>query len=172
MRQAYVAEFALHDYPITEADIVSRGELAWNSSLNTINVGKFELGCASIGIATHCLYEALNHAAGRSLYGRYVTDFPHVKKLFTEGYVRLLAMKLFALRAADYMRAASDDDRRYLLFNPIVKMKVTGQGEKVVGCCTRSSPPRATSRTPTSRWPCAISACCRNSRAPSMSTWR
>lgn len=132
VRQAYVAEYALHDYPITEEDIVSLGDHAWNSSLNTINVGKFELGCASIGIGTHCFYEALNHAAGRNLYGRYVTDFPHVKKLFTESYARLIGMKLFAFRAADYMRAASDDDRRYLLFNPVVKMKVTGQGEKVV----------------------------------------
>jgi acyl-CoA dehydrogenase len=42
-------------------------------------------------------------------------------------------MKLFGMRAADYMRAASDDDRRYLLYNPIMKMKVTSQGEKVVG---------------------------------------
>lgn len=134
VRQAYVAEYALHDYPITEAEIVSRGEHAWNSSLNTINVGKFELGCASIGIATHCFYEALNHAADRSLYGRYVTDFPHVQKLFTESYARLIAMKLVAFRSADYLRVASDDDRRYLLFNPIVKMKVTGQGEKVVKC--------------------------------------
>lgn len=134
VRQAYVAEYTLDDYPITEADIVSRGEHAWNSSLNTINIGKFELGCASIGIATHCFYEALNHAAGRSLYGRHVTDFPHVKKLFTESYVRLIAMKLVAFRSADYLRAASDDDRRYLLFNPIVKMKVTSQGEKVVKC--------------------------------------
>jgi len=132
VRQAYVAEYALHDYPITEADILSRGDHGWNSSLNTINIGKFELGCASIGIATHCFYEALNHAASRNLYGRYVTDFPHVKKLFTESYARLIAMKLFAFRAADYLRAASDDDRRYLLFNPVVKMKVTGQGEKVV----------------------------------------
>ena len=132
VRQAYVAEYALHDYPITEADILSRGDHGWNSSLNTINIGKFELGCASIGIATHCFYEALNHAASRNLYGRYVTDFPHVKKLFTESYARMIAMKLFAFRAADYMRAASDDDRRYLLFNPIVKMKVTCQGEKVV----------------------------------------
>ncbi len=133
VRQAYVAEFALHDYPITEAEILSSGELAWNSSLNTINIGKFELGCASIGVATHAFYEALNHAAGRVLYGRRVTDFPHVKKLFTESYARLIAMKLVAWRAADYLRAASDEDRRYLLFNPIVKMKVTGQGEKVVG---------------------------------------
>lgn len=133
VRQAYVAEYALHDYPIQEADILSRGELAWNSSLNTINVGKFELGCASIGIATHCFYEALNHAAARNLYGRWVTDFPHVRRLFVESYARLIGMKLFAYRAADYMRSASDDDRRYLLFNPIVKMKVTGQGEQVVG---------------------------------------
>jgi acyl-CoA dehydrogenase len=133
VRQAYVAEFALHDYPITEEDILSKGDLAWNSSLNTVNVGKYELGCASIGIATHAFYEALNHAGSRILYGRAVTDFPHVQKLFTESYARLTAMKLFAHRAADYLRAASDDDRRYLLFNPIVKMKVTGEGEKVVG---------------------------------------
>lgn len=132
VRQAYVAEYALHDYPVTEADILSKGEHAWNSSLNTINVGKFELGCASIGIATHCFYESLNHAGTRRLYGRAVTDFPHVKKLFVEGYARLIAMKLVAWRAADYLRSASDEDRRYLLFNPIVKMKVTGQGEQVV----------------------------------------
>ncbi len=41
-------------------------------------------------------------------------------------------MKLFALRAADYMRAASPADRRYLLYNPTVKMKVTTQGEEVI----------------------------------------
>ena len=42
-------------------------------------------------------------------------------------------MKLCGMRVADYMKTASDADRRYLLFNPIVKMKVTSQGEKVVG---------------------------------------
>ena len=61
-----------------------------------------------------------------------VTDFPHVQQMFTDAYARLVAMKLFALRAADYLRAASPDDRRYLLYNPIVKMKVTTQGEEVI----------------------------------------
>jgi hypothetical protein len=61
-----------------------------------------------------------------------VTDFPHVKQMFTDAYARLVAMKLFSLRAADYMRAASPADRRYLLYNPIVKMKVTTQGEEVI----------------------------------------
>ncbi len=130
--QNFVAEFHLEDYPITDADILARGEAAWNAALNTVNIGKYNLGWASIGIATHAFYEAIQHAANRHLYGMTVTDFPHAKRLFTDAYVRLVAMKLVALRAADYMRSASPEDRRYLLYNPVVKMKVTTQGEDVV----------------------------------------
>ena len=50
----------------------------------------------------------------------------------TDAYARLVAMKLFADRAIDYFRSAGPDDRRYLLFNPITKMKVTTEGEKVI----------------------------------------
>ena len=133
VRPAFVAEYSLHDYPITKDDILSIGPKAWDSALNTVNVGKYELGFASIGICTHAFYEAIKHAAYRELYSQKVTDFPHVKKLFTESYARLMAMKLYGHRAADYMRMASDEDRRYLLYNPIMKMKVTSQGEKVIG---------------------------------------
>ncbi len=130
--QNYVSEYLLRDYPITENEILSKGQEAWDSALNTVNIGKYNLGWASIGICTHAFYEAINHAANRRLYNMYVTDFPHVKQLFTDAYSRLVAMKLFALRAADYMRSASPDDRRYLLYNPVVKMKVTTQGEEVI----------------------------------------
>ena len=130
--QSYVANFALHDYPITEADILSRGDEAWNAALNTVNIGKYNLGWASIGICTHAFYEAINHAANRKLYNMYVTDFPHVKQMFVDAYTRLTAMKLYALRTADYMRTASPEDRRYLLYDPAMKMKVTTQGEEVI----------------------------------------
>ena len=130
--QNFVSEFRLEDYPITDADILHRGEAAWNAALNTVNIGKYNLGWASIGIATHAYYEAINHAANRHLYGMTVTDFPHAQRLFTDAYVRLVAMKLVALRASDYMRSANAEDRRYLLYNPIVKMKVTTQGEDVI----------------------------------------
>jgi acyl-CoA dehydrogenase len=130
--QSYVSEFALRDYPITEADILSKGDEAWNAALNTVNIGKYNLGWASIGICTHAFYEAITHAAGRRLYSMSVTDFPHVRQNFLDAYARLAAMKLVALRAADYMRAASPQDRRYLLYNPVVKMKVTTQGEDVI----------------------------------------
>ena len=130
--QDYVAEYALDDYPVTDADILSRGDEAWNAALNTVNIGKYNLGWGSIGMCTHAFYEAIHHAAHRHLYGMTVTDFPHVKRLFTDAYARLVAMKLVALRASDYMRSASLDDRRYLLYNPVVKMKVTTQGEDVI----------------------------------------
>lgn len=130
--QNYVSEFELNDYPVTDDDILHRGPEAWNAALNTVNIGKYNLGWASIGICTHAMYEAISHANNRVLYGHKVTDMPHVRKMFVDAYSRLLAMKLFALRAADYMRVASPEDRRYLLFNPMVKMKVTTQGEDVI----------------------------------------
>jgi len=130
--QNYVAEFALHDYPVTEIDILARGDAAWDAAMNTVNIGKYNLGWSSIGMSTHAFHESINHASGRILYGNPVTDFPHVRNLFVDAYARLTAMRLFALRAADYMRAASSEDRRYLLYNAIVKMKVTTQGEEVI----------------------------------------
>jgi len=130
--QSYVSHFALHDYPIKEADILVRGREAWDTSLNTVNVGKFNLGWASIGICTHAFYEAIDHASSRRLFDHKVTEFPHIRQFFTDAYCRLVAMKLFALRGSDYMRTASADDRRYLLYDPLVKMKVTSQGEEVV----------------------------------------
>lgn len=130
--QNYVGEYKLENYPITENDILSKGKQAWDSALNTVNVGKYNLGWASIGMCTHSFYEAINHASSRNLYGMFVTDFPHVKKLFVDAFTRLVAMKLYAMRTADYMRNASADDRRYLLYDPLVKMKVTTQGEEVI----------------------------------------
>jgi len=130
--QNYVAQYALRDYPITETEILSQGQDAWDSALNTVNVGKYNLGWASIGICTHALYEAINHASNRRLYNMYVTDFSHVRVMFVDAYTRLVAMKLFALRASDYQRSASLEDRRYLLYNPMVKMKITTQGESVI----------------------------------------
>jgi acyl-CoA dehydrogenase len=130
--QNYVAELKLNDYPIKEEDILIKGKEAWDACLNTVNIGKFNLGWASIGICTHAFYEALNHASHRNLFNSYVTEFTHIKQFFVDAYTRLAAMKLFSIRAIDYMRTASQSDRRYLLYNPVVKMKVTSQGEEVI----------------------------------------
>ena len=130
--QMYVSEFSLHDYPVTAADILQTGSAAFDAALNTVNIGKFNLGFASIGICEHAFFEAITHADNRILYGKRVTDFPHVRQGLTDAYARLVAMKMFGDRAIDYVRSASADDRRYLLFNPVTKMKVTTEGERVI----------------------------------------
>ncbi len=130
--QMYVAEFVLHDYPVSTDDLLHVGRPAWDAALATVNVGKVNLGWGSIGIAEHAFYEAVAHANNRILYGRRVTTFPHVRRMLADSYARLLAMKMFAARSADYFRAASPEDRRFLLFNPIMKLKVTSEGERVV----------------------------------------
>ncbi|MRR15744.1 MAG: acyl-CoA dehydrogenase [Deltaproteobacteria bacterium] len=131
-RNGYVGEFELVDYPIAPEDILSSGQLAWDSSLSTVNIGKFQLGFCAVGICTHSFYEAINHASNRILYGKPVTVFPHIRKFFIDSYVRLHAMKLYALRSLDYFRSSSNEDRRYLLFNPIQKTKVAQEGVKVM----------------------------------------
>jgi acyl-CoA dehydrogenase len=130
--QMFVSNFALQDYPVHEEDILCTGPEAFSAALNTVNVGKFNLCTASIGMCEHAFYEAITHANNRILYGNPVTDFPHVRASFVDAYARLIAMKLFSDRAIDYFRSASLDDRRYLLFNPVTKAKVTSEGETVV----------------------------------------
>src|SRR5918994_2245328 len=130
--QSYVSQFELRDYPVRPEDVLHTGKDAFYAALNTVNVGKFNLGFASTGICEHAFYEAITHAHNRILYGNRVTEFPHVRQLLTDAYARLVAMKLFGDRAIDYFREAGPEDRRYLLFNPITKMKVTTEGERVI----------------------------------------
>ncbi len=130
--QNYVSQFRLEDYPVTEQDILHTGDEAFSAALNTVNVGKFNLCFGAVGLTTHGFYESIRHAHHRVLYGKPVTEMTHIRAAFVDSYARLVAMKLFSDRAVDYFRTATPDDRRYLLFNPVTKMKVTTEGEKVM----------------------------------------
>ncbi|NMO04075.1 acyl-CoA dehydrogenase [Gordonia sp. TBRC 11910] len=130
--QMFVSTFELDEYPVSADDILHTGPAAFAAALNTVNVGKFNLCHGSVGMCEHSLYEAITHSNNRILYGNPVTDFSHVQGNFVDAYARLTAMKLFSDRAVDYFRSASLDDRRYLLFNPVTKSKVTSEGETVM----------------------------------------
>jgi alkylation response protein AidB-like acyl-CoA dehydrogenase len=130
--QMYVSAFDLEDYPVAPEDILHSGPAAFEAALNTINVGKFNLGFCAIGMSEHCFYETVTQAENRVLFGERVTEFPQVQRILTEAYARLLATKLYGARAVDYVRSASLEDRRYLLYTPINKMRVTMEGERIV----------------------------------------
>jgi alkylation response protein AidB-like acyl-CoA dehydrogenase len=128
----YVSAFDLEDYPVRPEDVLHTGVEAFEAALNTINVGKFNLGFCSIGMVEHCFYETVTQAEGRVLFGRRVTEFGQVRRILSEAYARLLAAKLYGARAVDYVRSATREDRRYLLYTPITKMQVTTEGERIV----------------------------------------
>ena len=130
--QMYVSAFELEDYPVLPGDILHTGVEAFEAALNTINVGKFNLGFCAIGLSEHCFYETVTQAENRVLFGKRVTEFGQVRRILSEGYARLLATKLYGARAVDYVRSASREDRRYLLYTPINKMQVTTEGERIV----------------------------------------
>ncbi len=130
--QMYVSAFDLEDYPVGADDILHTGSAAFEAALNTVNVGKFNLGFCAIGMAEHCFYETATQAENRILYGKRVTEFGQVRRILTEAYARLLACKLYGARATDYVRSATLEDRRYLLYTPINKMRVTMEGERIV----------------------------------------
>lgn len=130
--QMYVSAFDLDDYPVAAEDVLHTGVEAFEAALNTINVGKFNLGFCSIGMCEHAFYETLTQAEDRILFGKRVTEFGQVRRILSEAYARLLAAKLYGARAVDYVRSASREDRRYLLYTPLNKMQVTTEGERVI----------------------------------------
>lgn len=130
--QMYVAAFDLEDYPVNADDILHEGKDAFHAAINTVNIGKFNLGFGAVGACEHAMFEAITHAENRVLFGQHVTEFPQIRRMSAEAYARLVGMKLYSERAIDYMRSANINDRRYLLFNAIEKMTVTREGEKIV----------------------------------------
>ena len=55
----FVAEFRLENYPVRPQDVLHTGQAAFDAALNTVNVGKFNIGPASIGMCEHAMYEAV-----------------------------------------------------------------------------------------------------------------
>ncbi|MGL5511714.1 MAG: acyl-CoA dehydrogenase family protein, partial [Sporomusa sp.] len=83
-------------------------------------------------MATHMLYEMVNHSHNRWLYGKRVTDMPHIKRMMLEAWGRILMSRLYNYRAVDYFRQASPTDRRYLLFHPLQKARSAGECDRAV----------------------------------------
>jgi acyl-CoA dehydrogenase len=132
IRSAFVGEFDVKSHPLPEGDILSQGREAWNAIFGTIDLGKFFLGFGAIGICEHGFAESIAHMQRRILYGKSVSEMPHIRTATTIAFARLTAMKLYAYRALDYLQAASADDRRYMLFNAVQKAKVSTEGVKVM----------------------------------------
>jgi acyl-CoA dehydrogenase len=132
VRAGFVGEFVVKDHELPSSDVLAEGRQAWDAVVGTVTLGKFFLGFGSIGICEHAFEEAVDHLSRRVLYGKAVIEMPHIRAAIAQACARLAAMKLYAYRALDYLRAATPDDRRYLMFCAVQKAKVSTDGVKVM----------------------------------------
>lgn len=132
VKTAFVGGFDIKGHELPESDLLCEGRAAWEAVFGTVTLGKFFLGFGSIGICERAFHDAFAHARGRVLYGKPAAEMPHLQSAFVHAYAKLAAMKLYAYRALDYVRSASADDRRYLLWNCVQKAKVSTEGVEVV----------------------------------------
>ncbi len=105
--QNFVANYALRDYPVTEADLLHRGPDAFHVALNTVNVCNYNLGWGAVGMCTHAMYEAVTHASTSTCTGQSSPTSVTCGGCSPTPTCGLIAMKLVATRACDYMRSAS-----------------------------------------------------------------
>jgi acyl-CoA dehydrogenase len=132
VRAGFVGEFEVKGHALAQTDLIAEGRQAWDAMFGTVTLGKFFLGFGSIGICQHALAEAVDHLARRMLFGKPAIRMPHLGAAMAQAYARLVAMKLYAYRALDYVHAAGPADRRYLLFTAVQKAKVSTEGVKVM----------------------------------------
>jgi acyl-CoA dehydrogenase len=132
IRQAFVGAFEVTGHSLPESDIISQGREAWDAVFGTVNLGKFFLGFGAVGLCEHAFAEADAHMRHRILFGKPVSEMPHIRDATAFAFARLTAMKLYAYRALDYLQVAGENDRRYLLFNAVQKAKVSTEGVKVM----------------------------------------
>ena len=130
--QMYVSAFDLDDYPVAAEDVLHTGVEAFEAALNTINVGKFNLGFCAIGMAEHCFYETVTQAENRVLFGKRVTEFGQVRRILSRPTRGCLRRSSTAPARSTTYAARASSDRRYLLYTPINKMRVTMEGERIV----------------------------------------
>lgn len=132
VRSAFVGDFEVKDHELLAADVIAEGRQAWDAVFGTVTLGKFFLGFGSIGICEHALEEAVAHLSDRILYGKPAIAMPHLRSTMAQAYARLMAMKLYAYRALDYVHAGRATDRRYLLFCAVQKARVSTEGVKIM----------------------------------------
>ena len=143
IRSAFVGQFDVKAHPFPEQDVIAEAREAWDAIFATVNLGKFFLGFGAIGICERAMAQAVQYLQQRVLYGKPVADMQHIRIGTAYAFARLLAMKLYAFRALDYVQAATADDRRFLLFNAVQKARVSMQGVRVIELLTECVGARA-----------------------------
>lgn len=130
--QMRVTQFRLEGYAFTSQDMITVGGQAFADAVNTLNVGKFNLATASVGMARRALAETLQHTSTRSLFGSQVIEFGQIRRILNDAATRIVALEAFNEATVQSLERASSADRSFRLMTSVAKSLVTRHAVEVI----------------------------------------
>jgi alkylation response protein AidB-like acyl-CoA dehydrogenase len=77
-------------------------------AFNILNVGRFKLGCGSVGAAKECLEVAVRYAQERKQFGQPIAEFGMVQRKIADMAVRIYVADAMGYRTAGLLDEATD----------------------------------------------------------------
>jgi acyl-CoA dehydrogenase len=125
-------ELQLDRYPVANDDVLCTGPRALLAAHDAMSFGQLTLGFGIVGMCSHALHDAVSVSRSRLVGNRRLSSYAHVRRRLVECYARVTAMRMFATRATDYVRSATADDQRYLLYVLAAKVVLSSESQRVV----------------------------------------
>ncbi len=130
--QMRVTQFRLEGYAFGPQDMITAGGQAFADAVNTLNVGKFNLATASVGMARRALAETVQHTSTRSLFGSQVIEFGQIRRILNDAGIRIVALNAFNEATIQSLERASSADRSFRLMTSVAKSLVTLKAVEVI----------------------------------------
>lgn len=103
LKGSSTCRITLEEVPVPEENrLGEEGEGAY-TALFTLNLGRFKIGTAAIGLAKEVFRFALQYASERKQFSQPIADFDMIRQKFTLNYARIYACESAAYRLAGDM---------------------------------------------------------------------
>jgi hypothetical protein len=101
-------QLILEDAQVPAENLLGEVGRGHKIAFNILNVGRFKLGCGSVGAAKECLEVAVRYARERKQFGQPIIEFGMVQRKIADMAVRIYVADAMGYRTAGLLDAATD----------------------------------------------------------------
>ncbi len=101
-------QLILEDARVPAGNLLGEVGRGHKIAFNILNVGRFKLGCGSVGAAKECLEVAVRYARERKQFGQPIIEFGMVQRKVADMAVRIYVADAMGYRTAGLLDAATD----------------------------------------------------------------
>ena len=101
-------QLILENVQVPAENLLGQAGRGHKIAFNILNVGRFKLGCGSVGAAKECLEVAVRYAQERKQFGQPIAEFGMVARKIADMAVRIYVADAMGYRTAGLLDAATD----------------------------------------------------------------